>query len=137
MTGTSQLAGVEVGFPLLDDDLVDFSLELGPNLKVRGLTLRYFFKEALRGFLPDEIIRKRKHGFGLPFGLWLVRHEPLQRLARTSVDRLIERGVIRDDLVRELFSIRLHEHAGYFGEMIWILMMLERWLQAKAPSYAV
>jgi asparagine synthase (glutamine-hydrolysing) len=31
----------------------------------------------------------------------------------------------------------LPEHPGYFGEMVWILMMLEQWLAAKAPSFRV
>jgi len=137
VTGTTRLAGEKVGFPLLDDDLLDFSMQLAPSLKVRRLTLRYFFKEALKGFLPDEIIRKRKHGFGLPFGPWLVRHAPLRELAQGALDQLAQRGLIRPDLAQELFSVRLREHAGYFGEMIWILMMLERWLQKKAPAYSV
>lgn len=137
VTGTTQLAGPTVGFPLLDDELVDFSLLLAPSLKVRGLTLRFFFKEALKGFLPDAIIRKRKHGFGLPFGIWLTRHEPLQAMARRALEQVAARGIIRAELARELLSTRLQEHAAYFGEMIWILMMLEHWLEAKAPDYAV
>ncbi|MCX8115530.1 MAG: asparagine synthase C-terminal domain-containing protein, partial [Burkholderiaceae bacterium] len=137
VTGSTSLAGVSVGFPLLDDDVVDFSLRLVPALKVRGLTLRYFFKEALRGFLPDEIIRKRKHGFGLPFGPWLTRHEPLRALARGALAGLVERGIVRRELTEELLSVRLREHAGYFGEMVWILLMLEHWLAAKAPDFAV
>ncbi len=72
VTGAAQLAGVAVGFPLLSDGLVDLSLRLAPRDKVRGLRLRPFFKEALTGFLPPEIIAKRKHGFGLPVGAWLV-----------------------------------------------------------------
>jgi len=137
VTGTTSLAGIAVGFPLLDDDIVDFSLRLAPALKVRGLTLRFFFKEALKGFLPIEIIRKRKHGFGLPFGPWLTRHEPLRALARGALAGLVERGIVRRELTDELLSVRLHEHAGYFGEMVWILMMLEHWLAAKAPDFAV
>jgi asparagine synthase (glutamine-hydrolysing) len=135
--GTSRLAGEIVGFPLLDDDLVDFSLQLAPELKVRGLTLRFFFKEALKQFLPAEIIRKRKHGFGLPFGSWLGRHEPLRRLANEALGRVAARGIIRPELVGELLSTAMPKHAGYFGEMIWILMMLEYWLDAHAPQYGV
>jgi asparagine synthase (glutamine-hydrolysing) len=135
--GTSSLAGLSVGFPLLDDDLVDFSLQLAPALKVRGLTLRYFFKEALRGFLPDEIIRKSKHGFGLPFGPWLLRSAALHECARSALESLARRGIVRGEFVGELFSTRLREHAGYFGEMIWILMMLEYWIAANAPSFSV
>ena len=68
--GTAGLAGVAVGFPFLDQDLLEFSLRLPADHKLKGLKLRWFFKEALRGFLPDEIIAKKKQGFGLPFGVW-------------------------------------------------------------------
>lgn len=137
VTGTTALAGLTVGFPMLDDDLVDFSTRLAPSLKVRGFALRWFFKEALRGFLPDEIIKKSKHGFGLPFGPWLLRSAPLHECARSALESLARRSVIRREFVDELFSTRLREHAGYFGEMIWILMMLEYWLAANAPGFTV
>jgi len=132
---TAQLAGATVGFPLLDDDLVDFSLSLPASMKVRGLTLRYFFKNALRDFLPEEVIRKKKHGFGLPFGPWLIRNKALARFAPTALDRLAERGLIRRELVHDLFSTRLSEHSGFYGEMVWVLMMLEHWLQRHAPTF--
>jgi len=131
----AHLAGETVGFPLLDDALVDFSLTLPASMKVRGLTLRYFFKSALRGFLPNETIRKKKHGFGLPFGPWLVRDEALARFAAASLERLVERGFIRDELVHDLFSTRLREHSGFYGEMVWVLMMLEHWLERHAATF--
>ena len=132
VTGTATLGGIDVGFPLLDDRLLDFSLGLPPDLKVRGRKLRYFFKEALRGFLPDEIIAKKKHGFGLPFGVWLLRDRTLREFAQTSVNALTARGVIQPSLSRMLFEERIGEHAGYYGEMIWILMMLEQWIASRA-----
>jgi asparagine synthase (glutamine-hydrolysing) len=64
--GTTRLAGIDVGFPMLDDDLLAFSMRLPIDYKLKGQKLRWFFKEALRGFLPDEIIVKKKQGFGLP-----------------------------------------------------------------------
>ena len=131
----AQLAGETVGFPLLDDDLVDFSLTLPASMKVRGLTLRYFFKSALRGFLPNETIRKKKHGFGLPFGPWLMRDEALSKFAAAALERLVERGFIRRELLRDLFSTRLSEHSGFYGEMVWVLMMLEHWLEHHAATF--
>jgi asparagine synthase (glutamine-hydrolysing) len=73
--GHHALAGVDVGFPFLDAGLLDFSLKLPTEYKLKGLKLRWFFKEALRGFLPDEIITKKKQGFGLPFGVWANQHD--------------------------------------------------------------
>lgn len=135
VTGTTRLAGVDVGYPLLADALVDVSTRLGPSDKVHGLRLRHFFKEALADFLPPEIIAKKKHGFGLPVGPWLVRDAAFRELARASLDALASRGLIRATLVDDLFSRRLEEHAGYYGEMVWILMMLEHWLAARAPAW--
>jgi hypothetical protein len=81
VVGATSLAGLPAGFPLLDARLVEFSLRLAPALKLKRLTLRWFFKEALRGYLPDEILAKQKHGFGLPFGPWLVRGGALLDMA--------------------------------------------------------
>lgn len=133
--GTTGLAGIDVGFPMLDSDLLAFSLRLPVDYKLKRLKLRWFFKEALRGFLPDEILRKRKQGFGLPFGVWVLRDEPLRRLATDSVRGLVERGILRGDFVDALLDRHLREHPGYYGEMIWISMMLEQWLRARAPGF--
>ena len=129
--GATSLANIEVGFPLLDDRLLDFSLRLDPEFKVKGLTLRWFFKEALKDFLPPEIITKKKHGFGLPFGVWAVRHPALRKLALESLDSLRNKGVVRSVFLDRLMSENLPQHPGYYGEMVWILMMLGQWLAGR------
>ena len=135
VTGTATLAGVDVGFPLLDDRLLDFSLGLPPAHKLRGRKLRWFFKEALRGFLPDEIIAKKKHGFGLPFGVWLMRDRaPARARPRRRSTRSRHAASSGRSLSRTLFDERIGEHAGYYGEMVWILMMLEQWLARRVAS---
>ncbi len=131
---STSMAGVEVAYPLLDDELLSFSLRLPVDYKLRGLNLRWFFKEALRGFLPDEIIAKKKHGFGLPFGVWATRHEALRRLATDSLQGAVHRGLVQARFVDELLSTHLPAHPGYYGEMVWILMMLEQWLRQHAPD---
>ncbi len=49
----TEAAGVEVRYPLLDDEMVEFSGEVPPDWKVKGQYLRWFFKTALKGFLPQ------------------------------------------------------------------------------------
>jgi asparagine synthase (glutamine-hydrolysing) len=131
--GSTQLAGVAVGYPFLDQGLLDFSLTLPSEYKLKGQKLRWFFKEALRGFLPDEILAKKKQGFGLPFGVWANRHEGLKRFATDSLQSLAGRGIVQPAFIDSLLKERLPEHPGYYGEMVWILMMLEQWLRAQPP----
>ena len=131
VVGAAAMAGISVGFPLLDDALVDFSLRLEPELKLKGLQLRWFFKEALRGFLPDEILAKKKHGFGLPFGVWANQHPGLRSMALDSVRALGKRGIVRGDFLGKLVDEHLPQHPGYYGEMVWMLMMLEQWYERR------
>jgi asparagine synthase (glutamine-hydrolysing) len=133
--GSTDLAGISVGYPFLDHAVLELSLRLPSRYKLKGLKLRWFFKEALRGFLPDEILAKKKHGFGLPFGMWVNRHRALNAMATDSLHAVAERGIVRPEFVRSLLQVHLPAHPGYYGEMVWILMMLEQWLQAHQPMY--
>jgi asparagine synthase (glutamine-hydrolysing) len=134
--GATQLAGISVGYPFLSRALTDFSLSIPPHWKLKGLKLRWFFKEALRGFLPAELLRKKKHGFGLPFGHWALTHARLRKLVEESLDGIASRGIVRPRFITELMSKRLAEAPGYYGEMAWILMMLEQWLRAHEATLA-
>ena len=131
VVGATSLAGVQVGFPLLDNRLVDFSQRLAPDLKLKGMQLRWFFKEALRGFLPEETIAKKKQGFGLPFGVWLTKHRGLKELAMASLDSLRQKGVVRPEFLDRLTNEYLPQFPGYYGEMVWILMMMAQWNDSR------
>jgi len=132
--GSARLAGIEPVFPLLDDRLLDFSLTLPTRYKLKGLKLRWFFKEALRGFLPDAILVKKKHGFGLPFGAWAVSHPTLNALAVDSLHGLAERGIVRREFIASLLKEHLPAHPGFYGEMVWIMTMLEQWLRTRKET---
>lgn len=129
VTRTCQLAGVDIAFPMLSDEVMAFSARLDPELKLKGTKLRYFFKEALRGFLPDEILTKSKHGFGLPFGEWMKHDGKLQELGRESLESLGRRNIIRPGFADSLFRLHAQSHSGYYGTMVWVLMMLEQWFR--------
>lgn len=130
VTHMCALAGLDVCFPLLDDELVEFSGRVPPRLKIKGRRLRYFFKQALSDFLPQETLTKSKHGFGLPFGLWLNDYVPLHEMAKASLRSLSGRGYLNPDYVDLLWEQHRNEHSTYYGTMIWVLMMLEIWLQS-------
>jgi asparagine synthase (glutamine-hydrolysing) len=125
-----ETAGVEVVYPLLDDALVDLACRVPTRWKLRGRRLRWFYREAVRGFLPEETLRKRKQGFGLPFGVWTRTHPGLQELASSSLVSLGRRGFFRPDFLERALALHREGHAAYYGELVWVLTSLELWLQA-------
>lgn len=125
-----ELAGVAVRYPLMDDDVVDFSLRVPPGLKIRRFRLRHFYRQALSDFLPHEVIDKSKHGFGLPFGEWLLSSSRLQEVVYDALTDLRKRDIFRRSFIDALIDNHRHDHSAYFGTTVWVLAMLEWWLDA-------
>jgi len=124
------LAGVRVSYPMLDDEVVDLSTRVPPNLKLKGLKLRYFYKRAFADFLPPTVISKPKHGFGLPVGEWFATSAPLRELAGDSLVALKARGFFLPQFLDELLAAHRADRAYYYAGMVWVLVILEMWLQA-------
>ena len=125
----TEAAGVEVRYPLLDDRVVAFASALPVDYKVRGQKLRWFFKRALSDVLPDKIINKSKHGFGLPFGVWCNEYAPLGDVVGDSLSAFKQRGWMQPAYLDHMLAMQRGPHASYYGVMIWVVMMLEQWLQ--------
>ena len=125
----SELAGVHVSYPMLEEGFVDLSIRVPSKEKISGHELRTFFKNAVRDFLPEKIIAKQKHGFGLPFGQWLKTHKALQELVYSSLDSLGERGLFKQEFLDRVAAEHREGHASYYGYAIWDLVMLEQWFQ--------
>ncbi len=125
-----EAAGIEVRYPLLDEKLVEFSGQLPTNFKVRRHQLRWFFKQAMRDFLPAEIIHKSKHGFGLPFGVWALSHPDLNKFVNETLDQFIDRKYLKADYIQAIRKLHANEHPTYYGKMIWLMLILEQWLEA-------
>lgn len=126
-----QLADIEVEYPMLNDRVVELSTRVSSSRKMRGNRLRDFYKKAVADFLPREIIDKPKHGFGLPFGVWMAEHPGLQELASDNLERMKRRHFVKAGFIDDIVRLHREQHAGYYGEFIWVLIMLELWLTAQ------
>jgi asparagine synthase (glutamine-hydrolysing) len=127
----TEAAGIDAHYPLLDDRMMAFAHHLPVDYKVRGQKLRWFFKEALADLLPEKIINKSKHGFGLPFGVWSNQYTPLGDLVGDSLSDFKQRGWIQPAYLDYMLAMQRGQHASYYGVMIWVVMMLEQWLKAN------
>jgi asparagine synthase (glutamine-hydrolysing) len=124
-------AGVAVRYPLFEKEVVDFSCTVPADIKLPGNKLRDFYKSSFKGFLADETLVKSKHGFGLPFGFWMKEQIALQQLTKQSLDALKKRSILQPAFVDDAYRIYQSGHAGYYGELIWIMVVLELWLQQR------
>jgi asparagine synthase (glutamine-hydrolysing) len=128
VTRASRLAGVEVSFPYLDRQLVDFTGRLPCRDKLRGRDKRYLFKRATQDLLPQAIRSKRKQGFGLPIAIWLRRDGRYRELVHDLVlsPRAAGRELFNPAYVRKLIEHHEQDAWDHAAEVHQILM-LELW----------
>jgi asparagine synthase (glutamine-hydrolysing) len=128
--GSARAAGVTVRFPYLDQELIRMTGRLPENMVVRRLTKRFLFKRAMQGILPEEILKKKKQGFGLPTAVWLKSDTSFKGMVRDVLfdARTRARGIWEPAFVEKLLDE--HERGSWdHADSIWRLLMLELWLR--------
>ncbi len=131
MGKVSGVVGVETRFPMLDRRLWDLGAVIPASLKVKGLTKKYIYKKAFGNFLPREIITKKKHGFGLPFAVWLREDRSVRKFAEGMLldPGTAKRGYFRKGFFEDMLKAHDNEKTSYYGEVLWPFLMLEVWLR--------
>jgi len=56
--------------PFLDHKFVEMAMSIPASVKIKNGTLKYILKKAVRGLIPDELIDRKKQGFGVPIYEW-------------------------------------------------------------------
>ena len=129
---TAELAGINVRFPYLDHVLAELSGRIPSKLKVYRMKQRYIFKLATKDLLPAAILGKRKHGFGIPIGVWLKTDPALRSMSQDVLldPKTYQRGYFRKQFVQKLIEYLDRDNtpfSRYYGEVLYVLLILELW----------
>jgi len=124
----SMATSLECRVPLLDDQLLDLASGMPSDLKVRGTKLKYALKQALRGILPDEIIDRKKRGFGAPIGGWFKNELSGFLDGALSEERVKERGVFDWTEIKNIKAAHRENREDYTDHLL-SLMNFELWSQ--------
>ncbi|HPO52374.1 MAG TPA: asparagine synthase (glutamine-hydrolyzing) [bacterium] len=112
--------------PFLDHEFVELVASFPPQLKMKNLKSKYLLKKRLRNFLPDEIVSRKKMGFGIPVGKWF-RCELKNFLQDILLDKhALSRGYFKSELVRNMVEQHVSRSVDHTSRL-WSLLMLEMW----------
>ncbi len=129
----SMANSLEVRAPFLDYTFVEFAVQLPTLLKLRRLTTKYLLKRAATSLLPREITHRRKKGFGIPVGRWI-----LGDLRELFQEYLGEARIRREGIFNPVFVKRLlDDHLARRGDnrkLLWTLLTFQLWRERWLPS---
>jgi asparagine synthase (glutamine-hydrolysing) len=122
----SMAVSLECRVPLLDQNLVDLAAAMPSALKVRGGELKHVLKKALAPTLPDDILHRKKRGFGTPMGAWLKKELAPVLRGLLAPEAVRSRGLFDPATVAALMAD--HEAQRSDGtDALLTLMNLEVW----------
>lgn len=125
---TSMAHSLEVRVPILDHKFLEYSLRLPAQRRIVEGEGKTVFKDALRGFLPDETLDREKRGFMVPAVNWLRNElaDVVQNLETSQ--QLLDTGLLNGNSIGQL----AREHISGFRDhhtTLWSLLMLDRSLK--------
>ena len=126
----SMAHGLEVRPPILDNQTVDWAFSLPSRFKVRRNQSKYLFKRAARGHVPDQIIDRKKKGFGIPLAAWLrgPLRDRLESLLASSP--AWDTGLL-DQAVFKGWNQRHQARKDDQAKPLWALLVLDHWLRRE------
>ena len=130
MDRCSMAHGLEARSPFLDTAVIELCAALPDSLRIRGRRGKWLLRKAMRGLLPEDVLTRKKAGFGVPLGAWF-RNDLFGFVKERLLD---EESPLYEHLepapVREL--VEAHGAArGDLSAQIWSLLTLESWLRQE------
>ena len=122
----SMAHSLEARSPFLDHKVMEFAASLPPNLKLRGMETKFLLKHTLSDIVPQEILQRKKMGFGVPLDVWF-RNDLKEMAYDVLLDqKSIERGYFRKEYVSKMLDEHVSKQYDH-SYRIWALLFLELW----------
>ncbi|MBN2021092.1 MAG: asparagine synthase (glutamine-hydrolyzing) [Sedimentisphaerales bacterium] len=136
MDRMSMAHGLETRSPFLDTGLIEYVARIGPRLKIKGGCTKRILRLAFKDMLPAGIIKRKKHGFGMPLGLWFKDGlgDCFSQLLLSDACRA--KQFLNPDYIGRIF--REHQQGSHdHGYRLWTLLQFEMWLRMleKPPTW--
>ena len=136
VTQMAESVGMRVRYPFLDRDFVDFAAKIPADLKVKWGKGRYIFKKSMEGILPEKIIKKSKHGMGLPVDPWFKKNKGLKEFLADHLaygqPKVFD--FVKKEFIENLFKLHKTADTPLYGDNLWVYLILELWLQKHSKK---
>lgn len=122
----SMLCSLETRAPLLDHEVVELAARMPSSMKIHGNETKHILKMAMKDILPNEILFRKKMGFGVPLVHWFKKD-----LSEYAGDILLsheakQRNIFNPNYVQAL--LKKHRKRGRdLSARIWALLFFEHW----------
>lgn len=136
MDRMSMAHSLETRSPMLDTSLIEFVSILPAGMKIRKLQMKYILKKAFHDLIPPVILNRKKHGFGVPLGIWFRDKLGImfEEFALSDSARL--KSYLNQPMVRRMLKDHQSGIQDY-SYRLWSLLQFELWLRMMEKDSSI
>lgn len=123
--------GIRLLMPFMNNELTNYVVTLPQEYKIKEGMTKAVLRDVGRRVLPEEIVKRRKEPFSLPIVEWLKGDLKEYLTDVLCVDSVKRHGLLNADCVQYALGefYKYPNAKEYYGQMLWMMAMLERWAQ--------
>ena len=125
---TTMPFSIEGRVPFLDHKLAEFAATIPPNLKLNKIkNEKYILKEAMRPYLPESIIRRKKHRFYVPIDLWRQKEDIKGMFDKVLNKQEVNRQGFFDYSTINKIQKNYETSPLFYARQLWTLLNFQIW----------
>lgn len=117
---------LELRVPFLDKEVFKVASSLHPNLTVTNGTTKYVLREAMKGIVPDSVLKRRKLGFPVPIRHWLKNE--MFDWARELIISSETNHLLNKTIILKMLEDHCQDKADY-SRKLWTILIFMLWHQ--------
>lgn len=123
----SMATSLEARVPFLDHRMVELAFQIPSQQKMVNAEKKYLLKKYLNQYLPNEVLYRKKEGFGSPVWSWINKYK------NSHFDEVLLNGaLIKENLVDAQFIKQLTKKEKYSRREAWVywcILIFEIWFR--------
>ncbi len=126
----SMMNSVEIRMPFMDHRLISYAFSLPWQSKLQKGYTKYIIRDALKGFMPDEIVwRKQKIGFQTPILEYLKGPWKTYFSDTIYSTEFKQSSLVKPEETRILFEKIINSESGSYidAKKLWMLVIPFLW----------
>lgn len=125
---------LETRVPFLDHRVLEFALNLSPDLKYKDGISKYILKEILYQYAPKSLFDRPKQGFSIPLSKWLKNELRYLIDDYLNINHVEKTGFVKSAVVEKLKQ-DFFSGQDYLFVRIWLLISLHRWAKDHSTAF--
>ena len=117
---------LETRVPFLDHRIIEFALNLSPELKYHNGISKYILKKILYQYVPEELFNRPKQGFAIPLNKWLKGD--LEYLIHDYLSESVIKkyNIVNYKKVKTMVN-SFNSGTDFLYNRLWALIVLHKW----------